>query len=192
MSMSWHAGGSDFLIRHIKRQGQTEQTGKERQTRWGPSNCLRYTVGVCVSGWSCEKVCSMSFACLSLDCAGLYLTTFGNVSAFVILCEHVSGVLQFSVVECNKLPSLYPKNPQKSVKVMKALGQRRRLLHVSGGSFVSFFTAFKLKKENFSTPSLHSVSQCCCWRICCKDNQFPNVSSQEKTYVCPCSSNSYH
>lgn len=33
MSMSWHAGGSDFLIRHIKRLGQTEQTGKERQTR---------------------------------------------------------------------------------------------------------------------------------------------------------------
>lgn len=70
-SVSWHAGGSDFLIRRIKRLGQTEQTAKERQMRWGPSNCLPYTVGVCTSGWSCEKVCFMSFTCLSLNCAGL-------------------------------------------------------------------------------------------------------------------------
>lgn len=71
VSVSWHAGGSDFLIRRIKRLGQTEQTAKERQMRWGPSNCLPDTVGVCTSGWSCEKVCFMSFTCLNLNCAGL-------------------------------------------------------------------------------------------------------------------------
>ena len=49
----WHAGGSDFLIRRIKRLGQKEQTGKERQARWGPSNCLRYDACACACACAC-------------------------------------------------------------------------------------------------------------------------------------------
>lgn len=33
VSVSWHAGGSDFLIRRRKRLGHMEQTAKERQMR---------------------------------------------------------------------------------------------------------------------------------------------------------------
>lgn len=186
MSMSWHAGGSDFLIRHIKRLGQTEQTGKERQTRWGPSNCLRYTVGVCACLDGGVRKCvpcrlhvwvSTVQVCIRLH-LGMCLRLWYYVNMFKVFCSSLwRNVISFPL--CTK-------------KVMKALGQRRRILHVSGGSFVSFFTAFKLEKENFSTPSLHSVSQWYCCRYCCKDNKFANVSSQEKTYVCPCSSYSYH
>lgn len=97
MSMSWHAGGSDYLIRHIKRLGQTEQTGKERQARWGPSNCLRHTVGVCVSGWCCEKVCTR-VVCMSES--RLCRTACRNVSVsgtcVCLPCEHVWDVLWFS------------------------------------------------------------------------------------------------
>lgn len=98
MSMSWHAGGSDYLIRHIKRLGQTEQTGKERLARWGPSNCLRHTVGVCVSGWRCEKVCAVSFACLSLACVGLRPTACRNVSVWCILVSYWITCLRRAVV----------------------------------------------------------------------------------------------
>lgn len=70
VSVSWRGGGSDCLIRRIKRLGQTEQTAIESQARWGPSNRLRHTAGcVSVSGQSCEKVCVVSFACLSLSCS---------------------------------------------------------------------------------------------------------------------------